>query len=147
MQITDIVSKMLGLVRGNQLFVFFMVTHSMLAVFLGRLYALAPDEVGYLYTFNKIYSLPIGTSAQSGSGWITAPTIFLWIAYLPAKILNMIGIPDYLSIRILSILLTWISLFLLLEMLRKSQLIQKFFFLKTFELIDFSGAFPKVKRG
>jgi len=48
----------------------------------------------------------MGTDAQTGSGWVTAPTIFLWIAYLPAKILNMIGVPDYLSILVVSILLT-----------------------------------------
>ena len=106
------------------------------AVFLGRLFAFAPDEGGYLYTFNNVYSLPINTGAQSGSGWITAPTIFLWVAYLPAKILNLIGVSDYLSIRLLSILLTAVSLILLLEIQKGSQRIgrvsQKVIFLSFF---------------
>lgn len=85
------------------------------------MHALAPDEVGYISTFNNVYTLPIGTAAQTGSGWITAPTLFLWLAYLPAKILNLFGVPDYLSVRILSILLTTMSLYLLLELLKNTQ--------------------------
>jgi hypothetical protein len=85
------------------------------------MHALVPDEVGYISTFNNVYTLPIGTAAQTGSGWITAPTLFLWLAYLPAKILNLFGVPDYLSVRILSILLTTMSLYLLLEILKNTQ--------------------------
>jgi hypothetical protein len=85
------------------------------------LFAFAPDEQGYLNTFNNVYTLPINTTAQQASGWITAPTVFLWIAYLPAKILNLVGVPDYLSIRLLSIAITSISLFLLLRMNQNMQ--------------------------
>jgi hypothetical protein len=90
------------------------------------MYALAPDEAGYIYTFNNVYTLPIGTSAQSGSGWITAPTVFLWIAYLPAKILNLLGVPDYLSIRSVSVLITEFSLYLLLDILKTSKFFLRF---------------------
>jgi hypothetical protein len=100
----------------NKLVISFFLLHVVFAIFLGRLYAFAPDEKGYLYTFNNVYKLPISTVAQSESGWITAPTIFLWIAYLPAKILNVMGVPDYLSIRLLSIAVTTLSLFLLLKL-------------------------------
>lgn len=62
----------------------------------------------------------MGTDAPTGSGWIRAPTIFLWIAYLPAKILNMIGVPDYLSILVVSILLTVMSLYLLKNLPERS---------------------------
>jgi hypothetical protein len=65
----------------NKLVVFFFVSHIIFAIFLGRLFAFAPDEEGYLYTFNNVYTLPINTAAQGSSGWITAPTVFLWIAY------------------------------------------------------------------
>ena len=106
---------------SHKLVIFFFVSHAVFAISLGRLFAFAPDEQGYLYTFNTVYTLPIGTDAQSGSGWITAPTVFLWIAYLPAKILNLVGVPDYLSIRLLSIAITSISLFLLLRMNQKKQ--------------------------
>ena len=113
------------LIIENKLLVLFIFVHSIFAVLLGRLFAFAPDESAYIYTFNNIYKLPIGTSAQSGSGWITAPTVFLWIAYLPAKLLNLVGVPDYLAIRILSILLTVISLYLLLEIQRRSAITRK----------------------
>jgi hypothetical protein len=105
----------------NKLVVFFFVSHIIFAIFLGRLFAFAPDEEGYLYTFNNVYTLPINTLAQGSSGWITAPTVFLWIAYLPAKILDLIGVPDYLSIRLLSIVITSLSLFLLLRIIQKIQ--------------------------
>ena len=105
----------------NRLVVFFFLSHVMFAIFLGRLFAFAPDEKGYLFTFNNIYTLPINTVGQMSSGWITAPTVFLWFAYLPAKILNLVGVPDYLSIRLLSIAITSISLFLLLKMNQNMQ--------------------------
>jgi hypothetical protein len=105
--------------------IFFLI-HTIFAVFLGRLYALAPDEADYLHTFNNVYKLPIGTTAQSGSGWITAPTVFLWIAYLPAKIINMIGVPDYLAIRILSILFTTLSLYLFLNIQKHNQFFNRY---------------------
>ena len=98
-------------IKQNALITAFITTHTFFAVFLGRLFALAPDEVGYLTTFNSVYRWPIYPWAQSGSGWITAPTVFLWLAYLPAKILNVVGIPDYLAVRILSILLATVSLY------------------------------------
>ena len=108
-------------ITKNTLIVTFIAVHTLFAISLGRLYALAPDEVGYIFTFNNVYTFPVNTSAQTGSGWIAAPTIFLWVAYLPAKIVNVLGVPDYISIRILSILLVSISLYLLLEILRKGQ--------------------------
>ena len=120
MRIVDLLPRIVRVLRHNKLISLFVVAHSLFSVFLGRLYALAPDEVGYIYTFNHVYTWPIGTVAQSGSGWITAPTVFLWIAYLPAKILNLVGIPDYLAIRILSIVLTAISLYLLKDIQEKS---------------------------
>jgi len=118
-------SKVLEQVRRHNFIALFFVTHSIFAVFLGRFFVLAPDEMGYLYAFNNIYNLPISTTAQSGSGWIAAPTLFLWVAYLPAKIINLIGFPDYLSIRLLSILLTTVSLFAIIEILRRSTFANK----------------------
>jgi hypothetical protein len=100
----------------NILVILFLVSHISFAIFLGRFFVLAPDEEGYLFAFNNVYTLPINTVSQNGSGWIMAPTVFLWIAYLPAKILVLVGIPDYLSIRLLSIAITALSLFLFLRM-------------------------------
>ena len=103
----------------NKLVIFFLTSHVIFAMFLGRLFAFAPDERGYLFTFNNVYTLPINTVAQMGSGWITAPTVFLWIAYLPAKILNIVGVTDYLSVRLLSIAIITLSLVLLIRMNEK----------------------------
>lgn len=94
----------------NPLFYWFVSIHVVLAVFLGRSYAFAPDEAGYFHTFNYIYAIDVYQSAQYNSGWIATPKIFLWIAYIPAKILNLVGILDFLAIRLLSILLATISL-------------------------------------
>jgi len=127
--ILRIVSVFLGLkafLKKNTFFTIFFTTHLLFASILGRLYALAPDERGYLSTFNSVYTLPIGTSAQSGSGWITAPTVFLWIAYLPAKLINIFGVPDYLSIRLLSILITTISVYLLIDIQKHSRSVGRF---------------------
>ena len=126
LSISGIFSRPASFIKRNTLIVALFTTHTLFAVFLGRLFALAPDEGGYLYTFNNIYKWPITPWAQSGSGWISAPTIFLWIAYLPAKILNMLGVADYLSIRILSIILVTLSLYLLKNILDHIHLKIKF---------------------
>ena len=118
MQISGFFRRKTIFTKQNALITVFITVHILFSVFLGRLFALAPDEGGYLYTFNSVYRWPINPWAQSGSGWITAPTIFLWIVYLPAKILNMFGIPDYLSTQMLSILITIITLYLLLGIQR-----------------------------
>ena len=94
----------------------FLSTHTVFAIFIGRLYALAPDEQAYLYTFNHLYETASATP-QYQSGWITAPKVFLWLVYLPAKIFNLIGFSDFLSIRLLSIILTALSISLLKNIL------------------------------
>lgn len=124
----------------NKLVVFFFLSHIMFAIFLGRLFAFAPDEKGYLFAFNNVYTLPINTVGQMSSGWITAPTIFLWIAYLPAKILNLVGVPDYLSIRLLSVGITTLSLFFFLKMKSNLKLTKAI----PQELIYFSFFIPSV---
>ena len=106
--------------KKNALIAIFITAHTLFAVFLGRLYALAPDESGYIYTFNNLYGSSADPNPQYNSGWITAPKIFLWIAYLPAKILSIFGVPDYLSLRILSIILSALCLKFLKEILDRS---------------------------
>ena len=96
----------------------YILVHVFFAALLGRFYALAPDEPGYLYTFNNIYGSS-NPNPQFNSGWLSSPKIFLWIIYSPAKILNLIGVSDILSIRILSILLGGLSILLLSSMRQK----------------------------
>jgi hypothetical protein len=97
----------------NKTLSLFVILHSALAIGLGRLFAFAPDESGYLYTFNNLYGESADPNPQYQSGWITAPKAFLWVAYLPAKLLTLLGIPDYAAIRFLSIALTLFSILML----------------------------------
>jgi hypothetical protein len=97
----------------NKTLSLFAILHSALAIGLGRLFAFAPDESGYLYTFNNLYGQSADPNPQYQSGWITAPKAFLWIAYLPAKLLTLLGMPDYAAIRFLSIALTLFSVLML----------------------------------
>ena len=94
----------------NKLLSLFAILHSALAIGLGRLFAFAPDESGYLYTFNNLYGNSADPNPQYQSGWITAPKAFLWVAYLPSKLLTLLGMPDYAAIRFLSIALTLFSI-------------------------------------
>lgn len=103
------------LINKQSFILYFLFAHISLAILISDLFALAPDEQGYLATFNKIYQSDPLVRAQNSSGWITAPDIFLWLVFLPAKILNLIGISDILSIRLLAILLVTLTLLLLLE--------------------------------
>ena len=106
-----------GLVTAKKFVLFFISIHVFFAIFLGRLFALAPDEAGYLYTFNNLYG-GIDPNPQYNSGWITAPKAFLWISYFPARLLQLAGFSDYFSIRILSIVIATMSLILLQNLLR-----------------------------
>ncbi len=120
------------LLSNNRFVVAFVAFHIMFAMFLGRLFALAPDEGGYLYTFTYLYGHRY-TDPQFYSGWITAPKFFLWVTHLPAKLLVQVGVPDYLALRLLSIALITASLILLINLQRRtsfaSNTIEKYIFL------------------
>lgn len=118
----DYSRRLKRVVYKNRLIYGFVFIHLLFAVFLGQFYAFAPDEAGYLATFRELYASNSETNPQSNSGWIAAPTIFLWISYLPAKILNLVGVPDLLSIRILSIALSALTLYLLFELQNRGKL-------------------------
>jgi hypothetical protein len=110
----------MAIAARNKLVTVFVTTHLLFAIFLGRLFALAPDEGGYLYTFNNLYGSK-DPNPQLNSGWIVAPKPFLWVTYLPAKVLNLLGVPDYLAIRILSIAIATLSLVLLINLQRRGR--------------------------
>lgn len=113
-------SRVKAIVVENKMVSVFVTTHLLFAIFLGRLFALAPDEGGYLYTFNNLYGGK-DPNPQLNSGWIVAPKPFLWISYLPAKVFNLLGVPDYLSIRILSISIATLTLILLINLQRRGR--------------------------
>ena len=111
--------------RKNKTLFLFAILHSVLAIGLGRLFAFAPDENGYLYTFNNLYGQSADPNPQYQSGWITAPKAFLWVAYLPAKLLTILGMPDYAAIRFLSIALTLFSILMFRNIYLKTSNLKK----------------------
>lgn len=115
----SLLSRVKAVISQNKLVMFFVTIHLLFAISLGRLFALAPDEGAYLYTFNNLYGSK-DPNPQFNSGWITAPKPFLWIMYLPAKFLTILGVPDYLSVRILSIAIATLSLVLLINLQKRS---------------------------
>lgn len=119
-------------------FLFFM-SHILFALFLGQFIGMAPDEAGYLFTFNNIYTLPVSNVPQTGSGWIAAPTIFLWIVYFPAKLIAVIGFPDLLALRLTSILYVTLALVFFLRILnaQKASIRQKSAVIAIFSVPSF----------
>ena len=117
----NFLSKYLGRFVRERLIIIFVILHLAMIMILGDLVALAPDEAGYLTTFNNLYILPMSTFAQTSSGWITAPTIFLWVVYAPAKLLTILGISNLVAIRVLSVMLTVASLYFLKNVLNHRQ--------------------------
>lgn len=92
----------------------FLTMHLLGIAILRSNFSLAPDEQGYLYVFRNIYSRPL-QGVQDDTGWDGASDLFLWVAYLPAKILSFIGLNDLFAIRILSIGITLITVLVLVH--------------------------------
>ena len=113
----DIISRIYSFFKGSFLrrisFLYFFV-HLCLLIALEGITAFAPDEGNYKAIFNKLYNS--GFSLNGYVGWTSPGSInFLRLLYLPAKVLNLIGFSEILSLRLLSILTTYISLLLLLK--------------------------------
>ncbi|MDP1721542.1 MAG: hypothetical protein Q8L08_11225 [Candidatus Nanopelagicaceae bacterium] len=90
----------------------FIAAHSFVAVFLGKIYAFAPDEAGYLEIYKHVYEKNFSTA--SILGWSNCQPLVLRIFYLPAKGLEIVGVPDYLAIRFLAVLTSTFALYLLI---------------------------------
>lgn len=87
-------------------------THLLLAIVLGKIFAFAPDESGYLQIFKGVYKS--GFSTALVLGWSNSQTFFLRIVYAPAKVLTMVGVSDSLAIRVLAILTSGMAIYLLM---------------------------------
>jgi hypothetical protein len=92
----------------------FLTLHLLAIAILRSNFSLAPDEQGYLNVFRNIYSRPF-QAVQDDTGWDGASDLFLWVAYLPAKILSLIGLNDLVAIRVLSIGITLITVLVLVH--------------------------------
>lgn len=120
--------------RNEKAIVIFIFAHLFVATVLGRFYILAPDEIGYLNTFNNLYGGRFDYP-QTVSGWSTSPTYLLRIIFFPAKILNIVGVSDILSLRYCTIFYSLLAFRMLQLEVRNSQKSRKvewmflFFFL------------------
>ena len=88
---------------------FFM--HAIIIVILDEVTAFAPDENIYLEIFKRV---AMGDSSLEGfAGWPIKNEFFLKLIYFPAAVLVMFGFTELQSIRILSSLVSYLSLFVL----------------------------------
>lgn len=103
----------------NQLIIFYFTSHVIFLLILGDSSAFTSDEGGYLYTFTQLYGEGSDPNPQFHSGWIAAPKWFLQVVYLPAELFTIIGIPEYLAIRLLSAVMATYCVWLLLQLNHK----------------------------
>lgn len=94
----------------------FVGLHSIFAVVLGRIHAFAPDELNYMNIVREMYQS--GFSTQDILGWRNSQLWFLQLAYSPARLLEAVGVPDFLAIRLLAIFLSAVAVYLLMCLLR-----------------------------
>jgi hypothetical protein len=99
----DAASSSVWLVVSSAYFFF----HFLFLVFLGRITAFGIDEDGYLAVFRKIYSPSFDMNSQLS--WPTNNVIPLQLIHLPAKFISVLGVPDYLAIRIQSTILFYLT--------------------------------------
>jgi hypothetical protein len=91
---------------------FFCGAHFAFSLFLGPIFAFAPDEAGYLHIFHSAYRS--GFKAVGLTGWSSTSVIFLRIIYLPAKLLTFLGVSEYLAIRLLAIVTSAVAIYFLI---------------------------------
>lgn len=88
--------------------------HGALLISLSGLTAFAPDEGGYVAIFHNLYRSDF--SLEGYVGWNGSGSInFLRLLYAPAKLLNLVGINEFLSVRLLAISTTYVALLMLLQ--------------------------------
>jgi hypothetical protein len=99
--------------------------HFLFLVFLGKITAFGIDEDGYLEVFRKVYSQSFEINSQIS--WPTDNVILLQLIHLPAKIISILGVPDYLAIRIQSTVLFYLTCWVIFKqvgiMYRKTNIV------------------------
>ncbi len=88
--------------------------HLIFIVIFDKVTAFAPDEANYIGVFHDLYRPDF--SLDGYLGWQEGSINALRIIYLPGKLLEVIGYSDFYAVRILSILYSMLSLYLLLKL-------------------------------
>ena len=91
----------------------FLVSHILLIIVLGSITAFAPDESGYVAIFDRLYTSDFTFGGQGG--WGIGNVYFLRVIYFPAKIFSFLGCSSLVSIRLLSLLCSYIAIYLLIK--------------------------------
>jgi len=94
-------------------FVFYFIAHTIILTVLGNIRAFAPDELSYINCFKVLYESNFDLAPYGG--WWNANVIFLRVLYLPVKIFTFLPISDLRLLRVYSIVLTSIALFLVIH--------------------------------
>ena len=100
--------------------------HLLFILILGPIKALATDEDLYLTYFTEIYKNDYDESFLT-IGWPNTNRYLLGIFYLPAKVLNLIGVSPLISIRLGSTLVTGFAIGLCVLIAKKLKTDNKFF--------------------
>jgi len=100
--------------------------HLLFILILGPIKALATDEDLYLTYFTEIYKHDYDESFLT-IGWPNTNRYLLGIFYLPAKVLNLIGVSPLISIRLGSTLVTGFAMGLCVLIAKKMKTDNKFF--------------------
>ena len=108
-----ILLKMQRMTFKRSFFVLYFITHTLLLTVLGNIRAFAPDELSYINCFKGLYSSNFDLAPFGG--WWNANVIFLRVLYLPIKIFTFLPFSDLVLLRLYSIILTSIALFLLIH--------------------------------
>jgi hypothetical protein len=88
--------------------------HLLFIILFDKVTAFAPDENGYLAIFKNLYKSDFSLAGYLG--WQEGSIYALRLVYLPAKVLNLVGFSDFYSIRLLTILYSTLTLFILLKL-------------------------------
>jgi len=108
-----ILLKMQRMTFKRSFFALYFITHTLLLTVLGNIRAFAPDELSYINCFKGLYSSNFDLAPFGG--WWNADIIFLRVLYLPVKIFTFLPFSDLVLLRIYSIILTSLALYLLIH--------------------------------
>ena len=81
--------------------------HAIFLIFLGKITAFGIDEDGYLDVFRNVYSNNYNLGSQLS--WPTENKLILQIIHIPAKLFEILGVPDYLALRFQSTSIFYIA--------------------------------------
>ncbi len=94
-------------------FLLYFGLHFAAVVILKDVRAFAPDELSYIECFQSLYNADF--NLQPFGGWWNANIFFLRVLYLPIKIFTFLPFSDLVLLRVYSIVLTFIALYLLMQ--------------------------------